>query len=387
MADSPRYPIPNPALRFTRDPMPVAVNPRGKSSDSIKRDRIRKQRGVLAEAFLMMAETASGQPSFDDWIVAYAAMFDDSIAPSFTPGDLFNPAHGARLMAPHDGGYLVRIRVDRMRNLAEVAERTTRTKEMADISRIRSIRHFSGTDATRGLTIEELWETAPEMDAGRAYSLWLMPFGDAEAAEDLLRKLVSLRDGALASPQPLLAEFRTQPDSSLPPALRQCMPAVATETDRISTAMREHRHMGRARTMAIVPSKSGLQKLISSGIAFRIDPAVPIAGATLGNGTDVRRHLFSPGNDAVPERQKGGVSLHGALSKFAGLVIASRRERSRRGQSIQKETVGNFRCRLWKQFACRFTTPNSTKLRLATEFGNKCVESLTLASRVNQQYS
>lgn len=297
MADSPRYPIPNPALRFTRDPMPVAVSPRGKSSGSIKHDRIREQRVVLSEAFLMMAESASGQPSFDGWTVAYAAMFDDSTAPFYTPGDLFNPVHGSGLMAPHDCGYLVRIRVDRLRNLAEVAERTTRTKEMADISRVRSIRHFSGTDAARGLEIEELWEAAPEMDAGRAYSLWLMPFGDAEAAEDLLRKLASLRDGAIASPQPLLAEFTTQPDSSLPLALRQRMPAVATETNRISTAMRQYRHMGRARTMAIVPSKAGLQKLISSGIAFRIDPAVPITGATFGNGTKPGQAL--PSNLAV----------------------------------------------------------------------------------------
>ena len=293
MADSPRYPKLNPVLRFARDSMPVAVNARGKSAGSIRHDRIDGQRDVLAEAFLMMAESVSGQPSFDNWIVAYAAMFDDSLAPSYTPGDLFNPEHGAGLMAPNYGGYLVQIRVDRLRDLAEVAERTLRAKEMVDISRIRSIRHFSGTDAARGLTVEELWEAAPEMDTGRAYSLWLMPFRDAEAAEDLLRKLASLRDGAIASPQPLLAEFRAQLDSSLPPALRQRMPAVATETDRISTAMRECRHMGRARTMAIIPSKADLQRLISSGIAFRIDPVVPIVGATFGNGTKPDQALSS----------------------------------------------------------------------------------------------
>lgn len=85
MADTPRRPLLNPVLRFTQDPNPKRVTGGGKSAESIIRNRLDEQRKALAQAFRTMAETAASQPGFSGQVVVYAAMFEDSLAPSYTP--------------------------------------------------------------------------------------------------------------------------------------------------------------------------------------------------------------------------------------------------------------------------------------------------------------
>lgn len=186
MADSPRRPLLNPVLRFTQDPKPKRVTGGGKSADSIIRNRLDEQRGALAQAFRTMAETAANQPSFSGQVVVYAAMFEDSLAPSYTPDDLFHPIHGARLITPHRMGYLVEFQVDRLARLAVQIERTTRVKELVDISRVQSARFFSEENARGGRELGTLWDAAPETEDGRAFITWLMPLRSREAGEHLI---------------------------------------------------------------------------------------------------------------------------------------------------------------------------------------------------------
>ena len=76
----------------------------------------------------------------------------------------------------------------------------------------------------------------------------------------------------------------------------------------------------------------------------------------------VRRHISSPGNDGDPARLEVEASERGAPSILAELGIG-RIEPSthRQGHSIQVETVGEFRCRLRGELACRFTTARNDR--------------------------
>lgn len=291
MADAPRRPLLNPVLRFTQDPKPKPVTGGGKSADSIIRDRLDEQRKVLTESFRIMAETVADQPSFSGQVVLYAAMFDDSFAPSYTPDDLFHPICGARLITPHRSGYLVQMQANQLVHLASKIERTQRVKELVDISRVQTAGFFSEENARGGRAIDTLWEEAPQTETGRAFITWLTPLRDRDAAEHLLQKVASLREEAISSPPPLLEEVRAAFDSSVPAVMRRSLQAAASEGDRIALAMRDYRQRGHARATLIIPSKAALSQLLASGTVFRIDPVSPITSTAPGDGTEPNRPL------------------------------------------------------------------------------------------------
>ena len=292
MADSPRRPLLNPVLRFTQDPKPKRVSGGGKSVDSIIGDRLDEQRKALAKAFRTMAKTAADQPSFSGQVVVYVAMFEDSLAPSYTPDDLFNPIYGARLITPHRTGYLIQMQADNLARLAGQIKRTQRVKELVDISRVQSAGFFIEQNATAGRSVDALWDKAPETKTGRAFITWLMPLRNREAEEDLIQKVTTLRDQAISSPPPMLEEVRSDLDSSIPALMRRSLRAAASEGDRISLAMRDYRQRGHARTTVIIPSKAALGQLLASGTVFRIDPVSPISSTEPGNGVEPSRHLL-----------------------------------------------------------------------------------------------
>lgn len=109
MVDASRRPLLNPVLRFTKDPRPENITGGGKTARNIKGDRIAGQRQVLSTQFRALSEKASDTPRFAGRAIFYAAMFDDSLAPTWTPSDLFQRDRGARLVAPFRAGYLVEI--------------------------------------------------------------------------------------------------------------------------------------------------------------------------------------------------------------------------------------------------------------------------------------
>jgi hypothetical protein len=180
MVDTPKRPVLNPVLRFTQDPKPKRVSGGGKSAVTIIKKRLDDQRQALSDAFSNMAEDAENHPSFGGQVVVYAEMFDDSLAPSYTPADLFHPLHSARLITPHRSGYLVQIRVDKLADLARTIASTSRVKEMVDISRVKDAGFFSEGNALADRDFDTLWNAAPENDKGRAFVTWFMPLRDRE---------------------------------------------------------------------------------------------------------------------------------------------------------------------------------------------------------------
>ena len=109
MPDTPGRPLLNPVLRFMKEPRPEPIIGGGKNARGIKADRLADQRRTLAAQFQGLAAHQSETPRFADRAVMYASMFDDSLAPTWTPSDLFHRDRGARLLAPFQTGYVFEI--------------------------------------------------------------------------------------------------------------------------------------------------------------------------------------------------------------------------------------------------------------------------------------
>jgi len=294
MVDNPRRPLLNPVLRFTKDPKPEAVPGGGKSAGSIMADRLPEQRRVLSRQFRALAAQAAQRPRFDGRVVLYASMFDDSLAPSYTPNDIFQATRSARLIAPYRSGYLVEMAADQLGRYASIVESTGLTKDQVDISRIESVRFFESEDAGGSASLDEIWEAAPETDAGKAFVVWLMPLRGRDAAEELIQRFAALRDGTIVPPPPLLAGVDIGTDTDVPVVMRRALRAAGASGDRINLAMRTYRLHRRARTTVLVPSRAALDQLVASGTVFRIEPVQPISSTSPGEGREPDRPL--PGN-------------------------------------------------------------------------------------------
>lgn len=290
MADPQNNPLLNPVLRFMRAPKPARVSGGGKTASSIMVERLPRQRKVLAEQFTEMANSAGKRPSFGGRVVVYAAMFDDSLATSWTPSDLFHPTHGVRLIAPYRTGYLLEMPAKSLAGYAALVRNSTQIKEQVDISRVEAVRFFNSNDAAAAPSLDKLWEAAPEIEGGRAFVVWLMPMKEEVASEEVMRDFAALRDGTIA-PAPALLENLDLNDADLPAPLRRSLRSVATTGDRINIALREYRQTQRARTTVILPSAVALDALVGSGTVFRIEPVQPIGSTSPGEGREPDRPL------------------------------------------------------------------------------------------------
>ncbi|QFT29624.1 hypothetical protein FIV00_03965 [Labrenzia sp. THAF82] len=291
MADPPRQPLLNPVLRFTKDPKPEGVSGGGKNAASIMTGRLPKQRRVLSRQFRDLGTQATQQPRFDGRVVLYASMFDDSLAPSYTPNDLFQATRSARLIAPYRSGYLVEIAADQLDRYAGIVESSGLTKDQVDISRIEAVRFFESADAGGAASLDEIWESAPVTDAGKAFVVWLMPLRGRDAAEELIQRFSVLRDGTIVPPPPLLAGIDVGTDTDVPVGMRRALKTLAASGDRFNLAMRTYRLHHRARTTVLVPSRTALDQLIASGTVFRIEPVQSISSTSPGEGREPDRPL------------------------------------------------------------------------------------------------
>ncbi len=291
MVDTPRRPLLNPVLRFTKDPKPEGVSGGGKNASSIMKERLPEQRRVLSRQFRALATQAAQQPRFDGRVVLYASMFDDSLAPSYTPNDLFQATRSARLIAPYRSGYLVEIAADQLGRFAGIVESRGLTKDQVDISRIEAVRFFETQDAGGSASLDEIWEAAPETDVGRPFVIWIMPLRGRDAAEEMIQRFAALRDGTIIPQPPLLTGIDVGTDTDVPVVMRRALRAAAALGDRINLAMRTYRQHHRARTTVLVPSRAALDQLIASGTVFRIEPVQPLSSTSPGGGREPDRPL------------------------------------------------------------------------------------------------
>ena len=279
MTKSSRRPLLNPVLQFTKNPKPKGVTGGGKSAGSIVRNRLEQQRRTLTKTFQAMAETAINQPNFSGQVVVHATMFEDSLAPSYRPNDLFSWATGANFITPYRRGYLIEVEGCQLEGLATQVEDTARIKEMVDISRVQSTEFFNEKNVRNGREMSALWDAAPEIENGRAFTTWFMPLQNRNAIEHLIQKVAELCEQIISSPPSMLDNIRETLDSSVPAVMRRSLQATANDGDRISLVMRNYRQYGHARATLIIPSQAALGQFLVSGTVFRIDPMRPITSA------------------------------------------------------------------------------------------------------------
>lgn len=293
MADeqSGRRPLLNPVLKLTKDPRPRGITGGGKNASGIKQERLAEQRRLLQKQFSSLSKEARKRPKFGGHAIFYASMFDDSLAPTWTPSDLFHPDRGARLIAPFAGGYLIEIDVERLAWFSALVVSTDTARDKVDISRVKAVRYYDAEDAIAALSLDDLWQRAPETEGGRAFLMWLMPFKDTSAAEELLQTFSSLREGVLIPPPRLLGTVQIDDASDVPASLRRSLRNALTAGDRLDFVMREYRAKRRVKTTVIIPSNEALAQLVGSGAVFRMEAVSPIAATSPGEGREPDRPL------------------------------------------------------------------------------------------------
>lgn len=289
MAEQVSRPVLNPVLKFTKEPRPETATGGGKNAKSIKLDRLDQQRLKLAKEFRELANLSSDQPTFSGKAVVYASMFDDSLAPSWTPKDLFSYERGARLMAPFRSGYLLEVDKRALGSFANVIEGASRVTDLVDVSRVKNVRFFDEEDASGTFSLDESWVSAPKLEGGRGFVIWFMPLRGQDASEALITKIAKLRQQGL-SPAPMLTSLLEEDGQELSPAFRTALRRL-DGSDRLNTALRTYRQDKRASVAVVVPSRKMLHELVASGAVFRLEPIRPIDSTAPGAGSEPNRPL------------------------------------------------------------------------------------------------
>ena len=290
MADE-RRPLLNPVLKFNKDPRPEGITGRGKALAPIRAARLPEQRVKLSNELMDMARSLPRQPRFAGHALVYASMFEDSLAPTWTPHDLFQPVHGASLVAPYKRGYLIEMQEAAVERLSAFIRNFGTLRDQVDIAGVETIRFFKPADALGDQSLEEQWQKAPERQGGRAFFASLIPLRDVNAAEHLLQVFASLRDGVILAPsRQLLLDLAGAAEAVNENALARAVRAIG-QTDRIARAMRDYRQRRRAGATVVVPNIHALGKLVASGVIMRLDPVVPIIATDPGEGREPDRPL------------------------------------------------------------------------------------------------
>ena len=270
MAETSISPVLNPVLTFQMEPRPQVPIGGGKKSSNIVRSRLQKQREWLVEKCREVFRQRESYPAFAGKIHLYASMFDDSLAPSYTPHDLFNLGIGCRLVAPFTQGYLMEATLDQVPNLAERINEAKTIGLSVDISRVEDLGAFDRTAMLRGYQLDDMWESSHEGDEGKLFTIWLVPFQSVTARDELLDAFENLSaEGVLKPVFPILQQID---HTALDERDESPAPILARNQTSIARALRTYQNTGYARATVAIQHKEDLETLTTSGTIFRIDP-------------------------------------------------------------------------------------------------------------------
>jgi hypothetical protein len=274
-------PLLNPVLSLKMEATPETRPGRGKGRESIKEDRLAPQQEALASATRNLYGMREQLPAYAGRTHLVVKMFvEDSLAPSYTPDDLFRPIYGCQLVAPFRHGYVVEAEVAALPRLAAAIEHPVSFGVQADISRVETLTALTAADRLRRRSIDDLWNAAPADDDGRLFVVWLAPFRSHDAQEDVLRELTVLSERRVLLPTYTAMRLISGPDREAPG------PITSPSQSSIARAMRSYRNTGVARAAVKVPTRNALNQLIASGVSHRIDPVRPITVAAPGSGAE-----------------------------------------------------------------------------------------------------
>lgn len=276
----PHKPLLHPILNLRKDAVRREATSGGKKEADIVVSRLEEQRTKLSRQ-VSAIRTQEGLKDFGNKTLLVAEMFDDSFSFSKTPRDLFRGEDGTALRgAATAEGYLVEISVAELSRLEQTILTGSAIATRCDISRVKSVRPYGESDVYRGRSINDLWESAPPYDQGRAFTVWLSPFRDTEARQALVKSIEDFeKSGEIISTPAKLLTGRAARGEIV-------VPDTSARQNSLAVAQRDHRATGHGRALVQVPSKNALRTIIASGSVFRIDPVQPINITSPGDGVE-----------------------------------------------------------------------------------------------------
>ena len=269
-----RQPPLNPVLRFTKDPLWENPPAGGNDRDKIVSSRLSSQRENLSNDLLRIANSNKLTTEYRGVFLAELSIFEDSLATTWTPNNLFCHRRQVYFTRPTKNGYLIELRRNSLVGIAHRIRTTASTSEQVDISRIRAITPFQSASALGGKSHEEIWTNALARGQGRIFSIHLVPFHDDDAAEDLLSSFLKLQNENYHSLGPLVQLRATENLDE-----RRTLAQIHARGDRVSQLIRRYRATRKGSTSILVPSFNKFVDLVSTGTIFSIKPVRPLVGA------------------------------------------------------------------------------------------------------------
>lgn len=257
----------NPLLSFLEDPTPKSVNGGGKNANGILWARLDIQKEALSESLDSIRQ--------DKTIIAHAGkihllikMFNDSLAPSWTPTDLFETNPYTRLVSPAYNGFLVETSKDKIPEIIKKIKGASNDRIKVDISRLESIKAFDRSEVLRGRSLSELEFN----DQDNQFNVWLLPFHDPNARFSVAEELEELVD------EDVITFGESVYDN------------IFEEGKKISGSrsfkrkLKQYLSHGHLTFTAIVKNKEDFNQLIGSGGIYRIEPVKKVTTKSIPPG-------------------------------------------------------------------------------------------------------
>jgi len=314
----------HPVLHLKQEPIASNVSTGGKSGDQIIIDRLEKQRLILSGQLSEIYKTRENYPIFNQKSVIYVEMFDDSLAKSYCPNDLFSTEYGCRFIAHLNTGYLIEIESQNLKKLAHLVQQAERITIKVDISRVASVVFFSEQHVLRKYSeYVNLWNSAKKIDSGRLFTIWLMPFYDKSAGTELIRSFNHLINEDILSYSWLLNDSNKTKSSKFTTSHKSKIATQIAKESSHNNFLSTYNKTRHARTTVVVPNQSALKMVVTSGTIFRIDPVPSIITTVSGDGPEPT----SMSQDDLENQPIVGV-IDGGLNSKTYLAAVAWRARS-----------------------------------------------------------
>ena len=245
------------------------------------------RRRALIERVSSLVDPASVQTL---WFAGHALFWVgvdlDSLAPTFTPNDLFHLDVGVRLVAPWNTGYVIEVPATSRDALLQRLQQPNTIPQRVDISRIISFRPLHKEITSDSL--KQAWAMAAQGDpaAPAGFVASLPPFHSVAARDAVLEHLwrwmaeqpmVLLGQSLLLESGSGLVLPNGKPDTG------PLVPVAAEQRQRIQTAYRAGHH---PRLPVTARQLEALFQGSERGLIVRWDPVTPLAPARPGGGRE-----------------------------------------------------------------------------------------------------
>lgn len=273
----------NPILNFLEKPVPKGINGGGKNADGINWSRLEAQKDSLSESLNNIQSDKEIIPHSGK-IHLLVKMFDDSLAPSWTPSDLFETNSLTRIVSPAYKGFLVETTKAKLNDVINRIKSSQTDKIKVDISRLKSIAGFGKKEILRNNVESFVINEETENE----FNVWLLPFHDSNARISVVNALKKLvKDGTLKfGDQKFTDVFDENEDKS----------SSTNFIGRLDRYLAE----GYLSFTTVLTSKNDFQKLISSGAIYRIEPVNSINTKSLPPGSGKEPSPKSINNKNAP---------------------------------------------------------------------------------------